>query len=174
MSSSTLQICTAVLVSVTLPQTLTNAWESMERNAKDRYKLSGCKLSGYKLSGTPRHSEPLKCGHLNSTDVLLRYGLHSYKQPYIITSELRIPGYSVQMTGFFGPLDCCHGNMSRHSSVAASSSFPSQKKSDQKTFLTAIQLSSSVYKTLKLENQLNTATRGRGGGNNTGMERSQS
>ena len=87
MSSSTLQICTAVLVSVTF--------------ATNSYKCLG--VSGEECEGlvqtfwlqtfwlqtfwNPGNSEPLKCGHLNSTDVLLRYGLHSYKhiQPYIIT-----------------------------------------------------------------------------------------
>ena len=35
----------------------------------------------------PRYSEPLKCGHLVLMDLLLRYGLHSFQQPYIITPE---------------------------------------------------------------------------------------
>ena len=52
----------------------------------------------------PHYSEPQKCGHLILTDVLLQYGLHSHLQPYIITSEMRSPRYSVKRIESLIPL----------------------------------------------------------------------
>ena len=60
-----------------------------------------CKFS---YTVEPHYSEPLKCGHLVLTDVLLQYGLHSHKQPYIITLERQTPRYSVKQTSSLVPL----------------------------------------------------------------------
>ena len=49
------------------------------------------------------YSELLKCRHFVLMDILLRYGLHSYKQPCIITPEMWILCYSVKNGQVFSP-----------------------------------------------------------------------
>ena len=55
--------------------------EKMRRRRRRRRKIKVHNTVG------PRYSEPLKCGHLVLTDVLLRYGLHSHCKLYILTPK---------------------------------------------------------------------------------------
>ena len=114
-----LQFCTAVLVSITLPQTLITAWESVERNAKDQYSKVITNFLDINFLDINFLDTNFGSQVFRISEMWTAIPINSHTHYNLWTADTLL---FCTNDRFFGPLDCCHGNLSRQPSVCEASS----------------------------------------------------